>query len=477
MQYHKHVVSGVTWTTIQTFINRGMGFIVKLILARLLFPEDYGLIGMAIVFAGIFKVFTDLGFGSAIIQRKEELVTIQYLSTAYWTNLIWSICLYIALVFVIGPFAASFYKEPILLYVIPALGISVISTPLFYIQKALLVRNLKFKKIAVINNSGSIIGGVLAIVMAILDMGVWALVAQSFFQTIVEFVLYNRYVKWKPILVLDKSSFKDMFGFGAYTTLSALIYKFSTEGINLFIGKILGKIELGLYSFAYILTDSIRVQIRQIIDMVMYPIYSKNQDEKNKQLYLLEKSIFFNSLILTPIMGTMFICTDIITIVFGEKWFGSIIIVKIVALSVIVQTVSNSFSTIMRANNLNKVEFNLQLVKVLFVFVPIVFIGTYYYGIVGTSLGVLISRIIMNQINLFAMSKYLAIPNRILYKAFFDGSIPTFISALLTFLIFYFIHDSLLLNILKVIVMVIFIFLFTFLLQKKIIFQLIKRGR
>ena len=471
----KKVISGVSWTTLQTLINRGAGFVVKMILARILFPEDYGLIGMAIVFAGFFKVITDLGFGSAIIQRKEDVLTKKYLSTAYWTNFIWSTFIYLLLIFGIAPFASQFYNEPILIYIIPILGISIITTPLFYIQKSLLTRDLSFKKIALINNSGSLIGGVIAIFMAFTGFGVWALVAQGFFQTIIELFLYNKNVKWKASLEWDINCFKDIFGFGAFTTLSALVYKFSTEGINLFIGKILGKVELGLYSFAYILTDSIRVQIRQIIDVVMYPIYSKSQDDKKTQIYFLEKSVFFNSLILTPIMGFLFVCTEMVTFIFGEKWIESLVIIKIISVSVVVQTVTNSFSTVFRANNLNRVEFKLQLIKVFLIFSPIVFLGTYYYGIVGSSYGVLISRIIMNQVNLYAFKKYLDIPINILNKAFIKGLLPTLISGIIIYIVFYFLKENISFMLLKSFLMIGLTIMLTYILEKNTILDLVRK--
>ncbi len=474
MQYSKHVVSGVTWTTIQTLINRSSGFIVKMILARLLFPEDYGIVGMAVVFSGFFKSFTDLGFGSAIIQRDEEVINDTYLSTAFWSNIIWSLLSYLLLVFLISPFAASFYNESILIHVIPALGIPIITYPLFLVQRSVMTKNLNFKKIAVINNTASVVSGIIAVALAYFGFGVWALVAQSVIQSLIELPLYYKNSPWKPKWVFDKEAFRDMFGFGSFTTLSSLTYKFSSQGDYFLVGKILGKIELGLYSFAFILTDSIRIQVRQIIDVVMYPIYSKAKNDFDLQVKFLNKSILFNSLLISPIMGLLFISTEWVTILFGEKWIDSLLVIKLVSISVIIQILTNSFSTIMRANNKSYIEFKLQVIKVFVFYLPVIFIGTYYYGLIGCSVSVIIGRIFVNLINLWALKFYLRIPVMDLLVSFLRGIAPTVLSSILIYLLFIFSEFNLGTLVIKTILLLIIISVSSFMLNKSEIKNLLK---
>lgn len=474
MSSSKQIVNGVTWTTIQTLINKSSDFVVKMILARLLFPEDYGLIGMAVVFSGFFKEITNLGFGSAIIQRHESLITRTYLSTAFWTNFIWSLFTFFILCFLIGPLAASFYKEESLIYVIPALGISILTNPLYLIHRSLLYKELSFKKISRINNIANITSGLVAVTLAFLGAGVWALVAQSVVLTIIELPLYYRASKWKLEMVWDKESFHNIFGFGVFTTLSGLVNKFASQGDYLLVGKFLNKVELGFYSFAFIMTDSFRVQVRQIIDSVMYPIYSKNQDDINKQGGFMNKSIFFNSLIITPIMGIMFLSTELVTYIFGQKWVGSLLIMKIIAVSVVIQIITNSFSTIMRANNLSYVEFKLQLIKVIGFYFPLIFIGTYYYGTLGCSYAVVIARIIINIINIYGLKKYLNIEPKGVLLSFYKGILPTVISGLIVFSAFYYLNlNGFIITLIKTLILVVLIVILSFVLNKKEIKNLI----
>lgn len=464
MSSSKQVVSGVIWTTIQTVINRSSGFIVKMILARLLFPEDYGLVGMAVVFTSFFKTFTDLGFGSAIIQRKEEVLSDTYLSTAFWTNILWSGVTFAILCFVVGPFAAGFYNEPLLLYIVPASGIPIITAPLFLVQRSVMAKELQFKKIAVINNIASVSSGLMAVIMAFAGAGVWALVAQGVLQSMIEWPLYMRYAPWSPKRLWDRAAFKDMFGFGAFSTLSELLNKLSTHGDYFLIGRLLNKIELGLYSFAFILTDSIRVQIRQIIDKVMYPVYSKFIDDKNKQEFFLTKSIVFNGLVTGPIMAVFIVCPEVVIFVFGEKWIESLGVIKLISISVIIQLLTNSFPTLIRANDLTFFDFKLQIIKVFFIFLPSVYLGILLNGIEGCAMGIIIARIIINLINLFVFKYKLKFDVFNILNAYKIGLQPTVLSIFFVLLL----EFTLIINlvILKISILLLIILILTLYMNK-----------
>ncbi|MFN3757278.1 MAG: oligosaccharide flippase family protein, partial [Flavobacterium sp.] len=354
-------------------------------------------------------------------------------------------------------------------------GIPIITKPLFLVHRSIMTKELKFKKIAVINNIASVGSGIIAVIMAFAGAGVWALIAQGVIQSIIEWPLYMKTSPWSPKKLWNKVAFKDMFGFGAFTTLSGLVYKFSSQGDYLLVGKILGKIDLGLYSFAFILTDSIRVQVRHIVDAVMYPVYSKTQDNQEKQVHFLHKSVLFNSLAITPIMGVLFVSTELVTYIFGEKWIGSLLVVKIIAVSVVIQIVTNSFSTIMRANNKSYLEFKLQALKVFVFYLPLIFIGTYYYGLIGCSIAVVVARFIINLINLWALHSYLKIASMGILKSFAKGILPTFLAVIMTLLLFYaFSTHSLWFSLLKTIILLIITLLATWLINKNDLMNLIK---
>ena len=218
MSLNKQITSGIFWTSIQILIQQSFSFIVKLVLARLLFPDDFGLIGMAIVFTSFVQVFNDLGIGAALIQRKEEDLNQKHYHTSFWTGIVWSIFLYIIIVCVVAPLAANFYNEPLLESIIPILSIGVLASPINLVHKAQLTKAMNFKKIALISNSSNIFSGVLSVSLALYGMGVWSLVFNSVASIVIAVPFYFKATGWKPKFIWGKQEFKDIFGFGMYTT-------------------------------------------------------------------------------------------------------------------------------------------------------------------------------------------------------------------------------------------------------------------
>jgi len=139
------ILKGVFWNSLQVLINKSFSFLIKLVLAKILFPEEFGIVGMALVFTSFVEVFNDLGFGAALIQRKIDDLNENHFHTAFWTGVVWSLVIYQLMIFVISPFAASFYQEPLLLQIIPVLSISVLSSPVNLVHKAQLMRDMNFK--------------------------------------------------------------------------------------------------------------------------------------------------------------------------------------------------------------------------------------------------------------------------------------------------------------------------------------------
>ena len=132
------------WSITEVIIKRSIDFLVKLILARLLFPEDFGVIGMATVFTSFIQVLNDAGMGPAIIQKKN--LTNKHLNTVFWTNVVWSLALYLILSFIVAPFAANFYNQPILIKIIPVLSLSILTSALNTVHFSQLRKELNFKK-------------------------------------------------------------------------------------------------------------------------------------------------------------------------------------------------------------------------------------------------------------------------------------------------------------------------------------------
>ena len=207
---HK-IFGGVAWNAIGLIIENGLQMLVKLILARLLLPEVFGIIGFATVFIGMVQVFGDLGMSAALIQRREkDLSPIDY-DTAYWAGLGWGLFLAAILSLIIGPIAASFYNESLLIVIMPVLGSSLVFKNLIAVHIVNMTREMDFKKLVLPRNISKIIASIMAIIMAVTGFGVWSIVFQSVASDLFLVFIYSYVSPWKPRMHFSKASFKKYF--------------------------------------------------------------------------------------------------------------------------------------------------------------------------------------------------------------------------------------------------------------------------
>ncbi|WP_020568292.1 lipopolysaccharide biosynthesis protein [Neolewinella persica] len=395
MKVKGKISSGIAWNSIQVIVNKSFSFVVKLILAKLLFPELFGVVGMAAVFIALIKSLNELGMSAALIQRKEGVLRDAHFETAFWTGIGWSGLMFLIVSYGMGPFASWFYGEPVLAEIMPILGLSVLLSPIIMIHKAKLTRDMNFKRLAMINNSANIFAGILSIALALLGFGLWSLVFNSIAAAVFSIPFFFLATKWVPRLCWDREAFKDIFGFGVFATGTSLVGVLLTNFDYLLVGKFVSATALGTYTMAFILTDTVRSQVMNVVNSVMYPVYSKAQDD----LPLLRKYylnvVKLNSLVIFPLMAVLLVFADpLIPSIFGDKWLPSVLPARILSVSVMVHMLANSNTILIRGIGKPDLEFKIQLVKTFLFFVPTVFYGVYYYGVVGAAVAVLLNKIV-----------------------------------------------------------------------------------
>lgn len=437
----KLVVKGVFWNGVQLVINQSFGFLVKLVLAKVLFPEQFGIVGMATVFTGFVQVFNDLGIGAALVQRKAEDLREDHFHTAFWTGVFWSAGLYLIISFIVAPMAASFYSEPILKQLIPVLSIGVLSVPVNLVHKAQLTKEMNFKKMAFIDNVSNIIAGILSLLLAFLGFGVWSLAFNSIASIIIAMPLYFRATSWMPKFIWNKKSFKDVFGFGVYTTGTSVVNYLINNIDYLLIGKLLSAQLLGAYTFAFVLTDTFRSRLMSVINNVMYPFYGKNQSNPDalKRYYLMV--VNYNSVLVYPIMVFMFsLGQPFVLKFFGEKWMEAIEPLKLLSLSVMVHMLVNSNTALIRGMGRPGLELKLQLFKAV-IFVPMLVAGIVYYGIIGAAWAILINKAIAFLVAQYSFNYLLKIKVSIL--DFFRAVKSPWIASVASYLTVYLLYNVL----------------------------------
>lgn len=397
-------ISGVIWSSLQRFGTMGISFISNIVLARLLTPDDYGCIGMLMIFIALSNTFIDGGFGSALIQKKRP--TSEDYSTIFYWNIFLSIVLY-AILFFCAPLIAGFYELPLLSKVLQVQGVVLVINALGIIQANQLRKQLKFKSIAQVSLAASIVSVIVAIVMAYLGCGVWSLVAQQIVMSSVTSLLYWVYSSWRPIWVFSKSSFKELFGFGSFILFSNLLNTFCNNLNGLLIGKFFNASSMGYFTQAKKLEDISSTSIETVISQVTYPVLVEVKDDNVMMKRVL---VQFNSLLLYIVMPLMLLlnllAAPIIGLLLGEQWFPAIPFLQILAfqgIAISQQGVNyNAIASIGRS----KALLNSTLVKRSFS-IALLLLGMYLGGIKGILWGMVLSSFFICFYNSVLVHKYI----------------------------------------------------------------------
>ncbi len=320
-------LSGVKWSAIGRFSTQGIGFVIGVLLARMLSPADYGVIGMIGIFMAIAQSFIDSGFSSALV-RKKDCSDADY-STAFYFNIVVGIVSN-SVMFFCAPFIAEFFNTPILKDVVRVLSINLFLNSLTITQTAKLTAAIDFKSQAKISVACTIFSGCIGLAMAYNGYGVWSLVYQSVSSSVLRTILYWVVTKWKPQMTFSKESFKYLFGFGSKILMAGLLHTVYSNLTTMIIGKFYTPKDLGYYSRGEHIATLPSSNILSILQSVTYPILSKLQDDDNSLIQVYRKYICMSSMVIFFGMFLLAALAEpLIITVFTDKWAESIIYLQI----------------------------------------------------------------------------------------------------------------------------------------------------
>lgn len=323
-------VNGVKWTAIKTLSNKVVQFLIGIVLARLLSPSDYGVVGMATIFFALAGILIDSGFCTALIRKKET--TIEDTSTIFFFNLTVSIvCCIILCIF--SNNIAVFLNAPILTDIVKVSALSLVIGSLGSVQWALCTKKVDFKTPALIGLPIQIITGGIAILLAYLGCGSWALVFQTFTATLLSTVAIWFVSDWRPRFLFSKKSFKELFGFSGNLALNAIFDTFYNEGLGMVIGKYYTSSQLGYYSKGQSTAQLPSTVIFSMVSNVIFPVLAKVQDDEQRLIMAYRKFMRIISLFIFFIM--MLVITnakDIVVFLYSSKWIPAILFLQIFGL-------------------------------------------------------------------------------------------------------------------------------------------------
>lgn len=312
------VLSSLIWKFLERGGVQGVQFVLSIVLARLVSPDDYGVIALVLVFIQIAAVFVQSGFNTALIQRKD--VTEKDYSSVFYLSLGIAVFLY-GILFIASPFIADFYEMPQLKQVLRVLALILIPGAFNSIQNAKIAREMQFKKLMYCTIGATIISGIVGIVMAIMEWGVWALVGQQLSNQLSICLLMLFVVKWRPVKVFEFDRVKVLFSFSWKLLCSSLIDTIYNELRSLVIGKKYNESTLGYYNRGKQFPQLIVNNINGAIQSVMLPALSKEQDNKERMKSMMRRSIVTSSFVIFPlVMGLAVIAEPLISLVLTDKW-------------------------------------------------------------------------------------------------------------------------------------------------------------
>ena len=315
-------VKGLGWSAADNITKMGITFIVSIVLARILSPDEYGLIGILTIFISVFNAIVDSGFTNALI-RKKDAADIDY-STVFYTNLVISIVMALALFLCAKPIA-HFFERDELVALTQAMSCVVVINALCIVQKARTTRAVDFKTQTKVTLIASLISGIIGIAMAYMGYGVWALVGQQISTQLLTTIFFWIFNKWLPKFEFSWMSFKEMWSFGWKLLVSSLIDTTWKEIYQVVVGKCYSPATLGLYTRAKQFSQIFSNNLTTIIQRVSYPVLSTIQDDRER-LKSAYKRVIKTTMLPTFVLmlGMAAVAKPMILVLLGEKWIGCV---------------------------------------------------------------------------------------------------------------------------------------------------------
>jgi O-antigen/teichoic acid export membrane protein len=324
-------LTAIFWAFADKLGTGGFNFLITIILARLLVPEDFGLIAMVMIFYEIAYTFVESGFTDALVREKE--ISEADKSTTFVFNFISALVLY-AILFCSAPFIARFFEHDILTGIIRILGLNLIIESFSIIQGAMLIQRIDFKTLAKTRLAAIFISAIFAIILALKGFGVWSIVVKYGVSSLVSTIALTLITHWKPRIHFSRESFNRLFGFGSKIFLRAMIDKIYLHIYNLIIGKYFSASMLGFYSQAAHLKNTVILTLFQTVHKVTYPVLAKLQDDFTRLKDGYRKVLKMNSFVIFPIMVIMVVLAKpIIVTLIGLKWLPAVPFLQLLCLA------------------------------------------------------------------------------------------------------------------------------------------------
>ena len=355
------MIIGIKWGAIGKFATQGVNFIIGLVLARLLTPQDYGVVGMVAIFFAIAQTFIDGGFGSAII-RKEDCTEGDY-STAFYINvLVALLCSFLFVAF--SSSIANFFQTPILAKVVKVMSLNMIIGSLIIVPSAILTRDIDFKTQSKISLVASIISGACGIMCAYSGLGVWSLVVQNIMSNLVRAIALLFVTRWLPKCVIKRESLSYLSQFGSKILVANLLHSIYCNLTTLIIGKFYTPKDLGYYSRGESIAAFPNNSITNVLQSVSYPVLAKLQRDELQLVAAYKKLLSMSSLVIFFGMFLLLaVARPLVVMLLTEKWINSVLYIQVFCIAYMFDHISYLNINLLYVKGYSNLVLRLEIIK------------------------------------------------------------------------------------------------------------------
>lgn len=391
----KQAASGILWSAVERFSVQGIQFLIMIIMARLLSPKDYGLIGMLTVFIAVSQSLIDSGFSQALI-RKQNRTEIDN-STVFYFNIVVGFALY-GLLYTIAPLVAQFYQTPELTSLMRVICISIVFNSFAVVQRALLTIKIDFKTQAKATLTAAVLSGIVGISMAYSGMGVWAIAGQQLTNFGVNTVLLWLLTGWIPSKHFSRQSFRELFAFGSKLLCSGLLDTLYRNMYLIVIGKVFSASKLGYYTRAQQFSDLPANNLTGILQRVTYPVLCKIQDDDERLSVAYRRFLRVSAFVIFPIMlGISALATPIVLLLLKEQWLFSATLLQIICFPMMWYPIHAINLNLLQVKGRSDLFLRLEIIKKV-IAVAILCVSV-RFGLIAMCIGQIFSSLISLVIN------------------------------------------------------------------------------
>lgn len=396
-------VTGFLWRLAERVGAQAVTFVVSIVLAWFVVPEDYAIISLVTILITFCNIFVTSGLGNSLVQKKDA-DNLDF-SSVFYFNIVFSVAVY-ALLWVCAPFIGRFYDSQLLISVVRVMGIRIIIAAVNSVQQAYVSRKMQFKRFFFSTLGGTVASGILGIGMAYFGLGVWSIVGQYLFNALVDTVVLWFTVKWRPEMRFSFSRLKTLFSYGWKLLVSGIIDEAYNNIRSLVIGKIYTKDHLALYTNGQKIPNLIVDNVNSSIASVLFPAIAKKQTDREAVRRMTRRSVKIGAYVMIPLMAGLAMCAEsLVHIILPEVWYDCIPYIRITCFSGALIPLQTANLQAIKAIGRSDISLKVEIVKK--VTCLLIFLSVCRISVMTIAYSTIVTSMVSLIINSFPNSKLL----------------------------------------------------------------------